>query len=77
MARVGAKAGDDKPEPGAELGADEPLADWERELLAGDAAAATAVADAVADAAADAAETAEAPVAEAPVAEAGDAPAQA
>jgi small subunit ribosomal protein S2 len=40
IARAGAAAGgDEKPEPGA-LGADEPLADWERELLQGDAAAA-------------------------------------
>jgi small subunit ribosomal protein S2 len=32
MARAGAGREDDKPEPGR-LGADEPLADWERELL--------------------------------------------
>jgi small subunit ribosomal protein S2 len=38
VARAGAAAGEEKPEPGA-LGADEPLAEWERELLQGDAAA--------------------------------------
>jgi small subunit ribosomal protein S2 len=40
MARAGAAAGEEKPEPGA-LGTDEPLADWEKELLqgGGDAAA--------------------------------------
>jgi small subunit ribosomal protein S2 len=32
VARAGAAAGDEKP-AGAELGSDEPLADWERELL--------------------------------------------
>ena len=32
VARAGAAAGEEKPEPGA-LGADEPLAEWERELL--------------------------------------------
>ena len=37
VARAGAAAGDAKPE-GAEPGADEPLAEWERELLAGEAA---------------------------------------
>src|SRR4051794_3749570 len=37
IARAGAAQGEEKPEPGA-LGADEPLADWERELLQGDAA---------------------------------------
>jgi small subunit ribosomal protein S2 len=36
IARAGAAQGEEKPEPGAgELGADEPLADWERELLQG------------------------------------------
>ncbi|MET0741151.1 MAG: 30S ribosomal protein S2, partial [Candidatus Nanopelagicales bacterium] len=34
IARAGAGSADDKP-AGSELGADEPLADWERELLAG------------------------------------------
>ena len=41
VARAGAAAGDEKPEPGA-LGADEPLAEWERELLQGDAPTAAA-----------------------------------
>ena len=44
MARAGAGSGDDKP-AGAELGADEPLADWERELLARDTDTAAATAD--------------------------------
>src|SRR3569623_605432 len=35
IARAGAAEGDESPEPGT-LGADEPLADWERELLQGD-----------------------------------------
>jgi small subunit ribosomal protein S2 len=35
IARAGAAAGEAKPEPTGELGADEPLADWERELLQG------------------------------------------
>jgi small subunit ribosomal protein S2 len=39
MARAGSADGDETPEPGT-LGADEPLADWERELLQGDNAAA-------------------------------------
>jgi small subunit ribosomal protein S2 len=39
IARAAAAQADEKPEPGA-LGSDEPLADWERELLQGDAAAA-------------------------------------
>src|SRR6476620_2195873 len=34
IARAGASQGEEKPEPGT-LGADEPLADWERELLQG------------------------------------------
>jgi small subunit ribosomal protein S2 len=34
IARAGAAEADETPEPGA-LGADEPLADWEKELLAG------------------------------------------
>jgi small subunit ribosomal protein S2 len=38
VARAGAAAGDEKP-AGAELGTDEPLAEWERELLTGDAPA--------------------------------------
>src|SRR5690242_14148658 len=36
MARAAAASGLESPEAGAELGADEPLADWERELLQGD-----------------------------------------
>jgi small subunit ribosomal protein S2 len=39
IARAGAAEADETPEPGA-LGADEPLADWERELLEGTTAAA-------------------------------------
>jgi small subunit ribosomal protein S2 len=38
VARAGAASGDAKPE-GAEPGADEPLAEWERELLSGDSTA--------------------------------------
>ena len=64
IARAGAAQGEEKPEPGA-LGADEPLADWEKELLQGGGeAAAPAV---------------EAPAPEAPSTEAGpegDAPSQ-
>ena len=41
IARAGAAQGEEKPEPGA-LGADEPLADWEKELLQGGGEAATA-----------------------------------
>jgi small subunit ribosomal protein S2 len=59
IARGGSKTGEE--EPGAELGAEEPLADWERELLEQKDAAATAEA---------AAPAAEAPAAEAPAAEA-------
>jgi small subunit ribosomal protein S2 len=41
IARAGAAQGEAKPEPAAgELGADEPLPDWERELLQGESAAA-------------------------------------
>jgi small subunit ribosomal protein S2 len=71
IARAGAAQGEAKPEPGAgELGADEPLPDWERELLQGDTAAAPA---------ATPAEPAPAEPAAEPAAEAspgGDAPAQ-
>ena len=42
IARAGASGGDDKPEAG-QLGTDEPLPDWEKELLSGDAAAAAGV----------------------------------
>jgi small subunit ribosomal protein S2 len=40
MARAGIKSGDEA--PGEELGAEEPLAEWERELLVGDSAVAPA-----------------------------------
>jgi small subunit ribosomal protein S2 len=61
MARAGAAAGDTKP-AGSELGADEPLADWERDLLVGSESAAAeptaeASTEASTEAAADAAET--------------------
>ena len=42
VARAGAASGDAKPDNATEPGAAEPLAEWERELLSGDAAAATA-----------------------------------
>jgi small subunit ribosomal protein S2 len=64
--RAAAAVGDEKPEPGA-LGTDEPLADWERELLEGDKAK-TDAAPAAAAPAVDAA--AAEPAAEAPAAEA-------
>ncbi|MDQ1726883.1 MAG: small subunit ribosomal protein, partial [Frankiaceae bacterium] len=76
IARASAGRGDNKPEPGA----DEPLAEWERELLEAAEASAAAPVDAPAAEAA-AAETpvaeapADAPVAEAPAAEAPAAPA--
>ncbi|KAA1398062.1 30S ribosomal protein S2 [Aeromicrobium ginsengisoli] len=83
IARGGSKTGEE--EPGAELGAEEPLADWERELLEQkDAAQTGAVSPVKADAAADetavtvedaAAET-EAPVVEATEAVADEAPAE-
>ena len=57
MARASAGRGDSKPEPGA----DEPLAEWERELLA--------QSEATAAPAAEAAPVAESPVAESPVAD--------
>ncbi|HVW81211.1 MAG TPA: 30S ribosomal protein S2 [Mycobacteriales bacterium] len=58
IARAGAAEADETPEPGA-LGADEPLADWERELLEGakDAGAAPA-AEAAAEAPAETPEAA-------------------
>jgi small subunit ribosomal protein S2 len=72
IARASAGRGDNKPEPGA----DEPLAEWERELLEAAEASAAAPVDApVAEAAAAEAPVAEAPVAEAPAAEAPAAPA--
>jgi small subunit ribosomal protein S2 len=60
IARAAAAQGDEKPEPGA-LGSDEPLADWERELLEGDTAKSETPAEAV-------------PVAEAPTAAAAPEP---
>jgi small subunit ribosomal protein S2 len=92
VARAGAAAGEEKPEPGA-LGADEPLAEWERQLLQGEPAAAAgtpteaeaapaAAADAApaeaapAEAAAAPAEAEAEPAAEAAPAADGDAPAQ-
>ncbi len=71
ISRGGAKTGEET--PGQELGAEEPLADWEKELLASkaaDAAAAEAPAADAAAAEAPAAEAAEAPAAEAAAAEA-------
>jgi small subunit ribosomal protein S2 len=73
IARAAAAETDEKPEPGA-LGADEPLADWERELLQGDTTNTTADADAPV---ADAASAAEAPAVAAPAAEAAAEPAPA
>ncbi|MET1133162.1 MAG: 30S ribosomal protein S2 [Aeromicrobium sp.] len=64
MSRGGAKTGEEA--PGQELGAEEPMADWEKELLASKAAEAAET---------PAAETAEAPAAEAPAAETTEAPA--
>ncbi|GAA0209252.1 30S ribosomal protein S2 [Cytobacillus oceanisediminis] len=81
LQRGGAKTGNE--EAGAELGGDEPLAEWERELLekkdesAAPAAEAPAAESTEAPAAdAPAAETTEAPAAEAPAAEATEAPAE-
>jgi small subunit ribosomal protein S2 len=68
IARAAANS-DEKPEPGA-LGSDEPLADWERELLQGENAPAAAP---EAEAPKAEAPKAEAPKAEAPKAEATDA----
>jgi small subunit ribosomal protein S2 len=57
IARAGAASGDDKP-AGAQIGTEEPLAEWERELLEGSqAASAAATTDAVAEAATDTAAT--------------------
>jgi small subunit ribosomal protein S2 len=73
--RSAAAAGDEKPEPGA-LGTDEPLADWERELLQGEKVLTEDTVVAIdLTPAADAAPAAEAPAAEAPAAEAPAAPA--
>jgi small subunit ribosomal protein S2 len=68
MARAGVGQTDEK--PGAELGGDEPLADWERELLAGDTAVAPAAVAPVDDPPTEQAPVVEAPVVEAPVVEA-------
>jgi small subunit ribosomal protein S2 len=70
IARAGAAEGDVTPEPGA-LGGDEPLADWERELLQGEKVLSEDTVVAIdLTPAADAAPAAEAPAAEAPTAEA-------
>jgi small subunit ribosomal protein S2 len=72
MARGGEADGEDKPSPTGELGTEEPLAEWERELLerkgADDGAAAAAAAPAAPAAAAEA-PAAEAPATETPSAE--------
>src|SRR5205085_4676227 len=44
MARAGAADGEEKPTPSGELGAEEPLAEWERELLEHQAAEQTSAA---------------------------------
>jgi small subunit ribosomal protein S2 len=77
MARVAARTGDSKPDAdaGSELGGGEPLADWERELLVRNTAAADAAAEAPAAPAAEATEAPAAPAAEAPTAPAPEAPA--
>jgi len=69
VSRAGAAAGDDKPEA-AEPGADEPLPEWERELLSGDAATPAADAPAEEPKPAEAAAPAEAPAEEPKPAEA-------
>ena len=72
LQRGGAKTGEEA--AGSELGGDEPLAEWERELLekknSDDAAAAAAAEAPAAEAPAAEAPAAEAPAAEAPAAEA-------
>ena len=67
LSRGGAKTGEET--PGAELGAEEPLAEWEKNLLV------TGDAEKPAEAPAADAPAAEAPAAEAPAADAADAPA--
>ena len=71
MSRAGAKGGDEKPEAG-QLAVDEPLAEWERELLAGktEAPAAPAVEAPAVEAPAVEALATEAPAADAAPAEA-------
>jgi small subunit ribosomal protein S2 len=74
MARGGEADSEDKPSPSGELGAEEPLAEWERELLerkgADDGAQVPAPRDGAAAAPAAEAPAAEAPPAEAPAAQA-------
>src|SRR5437764_1667338 len=79
MARAGAADGEEKPTPSGELGAEEPLAEWERELLEHQAAEQTsaAAAQSASVAAAATASATEAPATEAPATEAPVAPAQA
>jgi small subunit ribosomal protein S2 len=59
MARAGAAAGDAKP-AGADLGSDEPLADWERDLLVGSESAPVEASEAAPEVAEAAPEVAEA-----------------
>jgi len=72
IARAGAADGEEKPSADRpEVGSEEPLAEWERELAESGSPQPEAATDApAADATAEAAPVAEAPVAEAPVAEA-------
>ncbi len=66
MARVAARAGDAKPDADGQLAGDEPMADWERELLVGSGSAATdapAATDAAAVVIPAATDAVEAPVA--------------
>ncbi|WP_433218282.1 30S ribosomal protein S2 [Microtetraspora malaysiensis] len=72
MTRAGAGRGDEKP---AGVAAAEPLAEWERELLAGSAESAEAPAEAAAETPAAEAPAAETPAAEAPAEAAAEAPA--
>ncbi len=72
MARAGAAGGDSKPEAG-QLAGDEPLPEWETQLLTGEASSAAGLADGAAvegAGAAEAAGTEATPAAEAPAAEA-------
>jgi small subunit ribosomal protein S2 len=55
MARAGAANGEDKPAAPGEVGAEEPLAEWERELLEHQASAAEAAPEAAAEAVPEAA----------------------
>ena len=74
IARAGAAGGDEKPAGGA-LGTEEPLAEWERELLVGSQASAPAAAQAGSPAAAQAGSPADAP-ADVQASTAADAPAE-